>query len=303
MAEIQGKYNIKAVSKLIGVQPGTLRAWERRYQIISPKRNEAGYRLYTEDHVKMLKWLVNKVNQGISISQAIKLLDEFELNNDDYFEERSDLNRLEIISDQLLQTLTHFNERNAREILHHAYSLYSLDQVLVDVLGRGLLNVRSQCENNILLSEQEQFASTFIRSQISAALYTLPVNSIFPKVISVCGPEEIDESELLSFTLFLKRSGYDVVYVGSSIPTDNISIILEKTCPSFVFLSCTLQKNVSQTLKLAQNLNEKYRDLSVGIRGQAVEYLLQEKNEHRHLILGKTKYEWQNWLQLYQKQL
>ncbi|TKJ03751.1 MerR family transcriptional regulator, partial [Bacillus cereus] len=47
MPTLNGKYNIKAVSNIIGVQPSTLRAWERRYQIIAPKRNQAGHRLYT----------------------------------------------------------------------------------------------------------------------------------------------------------------------------------------------------------------------------------------------------------------
>ncbi len=35
MPTLSGKYNIKAVSNIIGVQPSTLRAWERRYQILA----------------------------------------------------------------------------------------------------------------------------------------------------------------------------------------------------------------------------------------------------------------------------
>ncbi len=60
MPTLSGKYNIKAVSNIIGVQPSTLRAWERRYQIIAPKRNQAGHRLYTEEHIQILKWLMEK---------------------------------------------------------------------------------------------------------------------------------------------------------------------------------------------------------------------------------------------------
>ena len=39
-----GKYNMKAASQILGIQPGTLRAWERRYHMIAPVRNELGYR-------------------------------------------------------------------------------------------------------------------------------------------------------------------------------------------------------------------------------------------------------------------
>ena len=82
MADQEGKYNIKAASQMLGIQPGTLRAWERRYQMIAPVRNESGHRLYTEEHIKILKWLLKKVNQGFTISQAIALLDNSQSNID-----------------------------------------------------------------------------------------------------------------------------------------------------------------------------------------------------------------------------
>ena len=68
----EGKYNIKAVSTMTGIQPGTLRAWERRYEILEPVRNEAGHRLYTDEHIRKLKWLSDKVQQGFTISQAAR---------------------------------------------------------------------------------------------------------------------------------------------------------------------------------------------------------------------------------------
>ncbi len=62
--------------KMLGIQPGTLRAWERRYQIIAPVRNESGHRLYAEEHIKILKWLIQRVNKGFTISQAVSLLEK-----------------------------------------------------------------------------------------------------------------------------------------------------------------------------------------------------------------------------------
>lgn len=75
MPTLNGKYNIKAVSNIIGIQPSTLRAWERRYQVIAPKRNQAGHRLYTEEHIQILEWLMEKVSSGMMIGQAVQLLE------------------------------------------------------------------------------------------------------------------------------------------------------------------------------------------------------------------------------------
>jgi hypothetical protein len=40
-------FPIREVSRLTGVNPVTLRAWERRYGLIQPTRTESGHRLYS----------------------------------------------------------------------------------------------------------------------------------------------------------------------------------------------------------------------------------------------------------------
>ena len=40
-------YPIRKISELTGINPVTLRAWERRYNIIRPQRTAKGHRLYS----------------------------------------------------------------------------------------------------------------------------------------------------------------------------------------------------------------------------------------------------------------
>lgn len=48
MADNDGAlYSIRAVSQATGLTVETLRAWERRYGIIEPKRDPSGHRIYT----------------------------------------------------------------------------------------------------------------------------------------------------------------------------------------------------------------------------------------------------------------
>ena len=63
--------NIKAVSQATGVEPVTLRAWERRYGVPEPARSDQGYRLYSERDVAILRWLKAKVDAGVKIKQAV----------------------------------------------------------------------------------------------------------------------------------------------------------------------------------------------------------------------------------------
>lgn len=71
-------YNTKAVVHQTGVLAPTLRAWERRYGILAPHRGENDYRLYSERDMIIITWLRDRVESGMTISQAIALLRSLE---------------------------------------------------------------------------------------------------------------------------------------------------------------------------------------------------------------------------------
>ncbi len=64
-------YNLKAVVQETGLKPDTLRAWERRYGVPSPMRADSGHRLYSQNDIDMLHWLVARQEEGLSISRSI----------------------------------------------------------------------------------------------------------------------------------------------------------------------------------------------------------------------------------------
>ncbi|MHC1770169.1 MAG: MerR family transcriptional regulator [Flexilinea sp.] len=64
---------MKAVVKETGLTPATLCAWERRYGLFKPQRSPGGHRLYSGDEINLLKWLVEKQKEGLSISRAVDL--------------------------------------------------------------------------------------------------------------------------------------------------------------------------------------------------------------------------------------
>ena len=69
-----GSYPISAVAKLTGIPLDTLRAWERRYRTVVPKRVARG-RLYSEEQIEKLLLLRRAVEQGHAIGQVAGLGD------------------------------------------------------------------------------------------------------------------------------------------------------------------------------------------------------------------------------------
>ena len=67
------EYKIGAVSKITGIGTETLRAWERRYKAVVPKRSESGDRVYDAENLSKLFMLKNLVDVGNSIGTIAHL--------------------------------------------------------------------------------------------------------------------------------------------------------------------------------------------------------------------------------------
>ncbi|MCP1123148.1 MerR family transcriptional regulator [Bacillus sp. 3103sda1] len=292
-----GKYNIKVVSNMLGIHPGTLRAWERRYQIIAPKRNNAGHRLYTEEHVQILKWLINKVNQGFTIGQAVSLLENNQLQNHNLSE--IEYNKVELLVDDILSSLLKFDEMQALELLDEAFSIFSIDKVIADVLIKLLVRLKDMRLNEKITSAEERYATSFLRSRIGMMHHSMPINTGLPKVLSICAPGELCELGLFIFTTYLRRKGYPVIYIGTGIEEADIDDVIKQVNPKILFISCTIKENVMTSVQLAKRLHEQYANLCVGLSGFAFEFTSDEENEEtRNWFVGDTKEEWDEWLKM-----
>lgn len=297
MGNSEGKYNIKAISSMLGIQPGTLRAWERRYNMIAPIRNESGHRLYTEEHLKILRWLISKVNQGFTISQAVALMENSAPGEDEISIPRPD--RSEELTDKLLNVLLEFNSAQAHELLNQAFSLYTVEKTVMDILGPLLIKVGDLWEEGKITTAHEHFASSFLRSRLEGLSTSFPHSSFLPKGIAVCGPGERHELGLLIFTLYLRRKGFEVIFLGTSLAEHDIEVVIDQVDPKFLFLSCTLEKNKEGTLALAADLAEKYKDLFIGIGGNAFDAMTPgQKQIYKEYLVGMTRMDWDKWLKV-----
>lgn len=61
-------YSIGVVSRLTGIHPETLRMWERRYEIVSPRRSEGKSRRYSDEDIHRLALVKTLVDAGHQIS-------------------------------------------------------------------------------------------------------------------------------------------------------------------------------------------------------------------------------------------
>lgn len=67
---------IRLLSEKTGVGASTLRAWERRYGMLTPERTPKGHRLYSVEDVRRVEHILTLLEEGHSLPAIAKVLEQ-----------------------------------------------------------------------------------------------------------------------------------------------------------------------------------------------------------------------------------
>lgn len=71
--ESRARHPIGVVSERTGLSHEVLRAWERRYSVVEPSRDDAGHRLYSDQDIERLRLIRLATEGGRRVGQAVEL--------------------------------------------------------------------------------------------------------------------------------------------------------------------------------------------------------------------------------------
>ena len=227
---------IRTVASLTGINPVTLRAWERRYKLITPRRTPKGHRLYTEEDVELIRQVLELLDQGISISQVKPLLEQSPgQQHGTALAETGDV--WKDYQQKMLGAVERFDEHVLDSIYNDALSLYPVDVVnqrLVSPLLRIIGERWKERETGIV---EEHFFSVYLRNKLGSRIHHLNQRSSGPLLLLACLPGEYHEIGLLLFALATVNFGYRVLVLGSNTPLEQLPKILQQQSCAGIVLS------------------------------------------------------------------
>ncbi|MEW9052349.1 MAG: MerR family transcriptional regulator [Neobacillus sp.] len=229
-------YSIKKVSELLNIPTVTIRAWENRYQVISPTRTEGGHRLYSDKDIATLRWLKEQVEENnVKISEAVRLLAQ----RPEKPQEESSSAIYDSMIERLYEALVDLNTQEANTLTDLAFSLYDYEEVFHHILTPVLYKIGDDWETGLITVAQEHFSSQFILHRCTQFFRILPVNPALPKALAFCPEGEQHHIGLMLFSLFLRKKGHDVIYLGPSTPYSGLLELIEMKDVSVVIVSLT----------------------------------------------------------------
>jgi MerR family transcriptional regulator, light-induced transcriptional regulator len=271
------KFTIKAVATQTGIRPVTLRAWERRHDVLTPHRADNRYRLYSERDVAILRWLKNRVDEGISISNAVSELRS--MTSNEAWPEAIPMapTPKQGISDtppayyatQLYQALIKHDENRASDMLREAHALFDLMKVCMEVLVPALREIGEAWYRGEIRVTTEHFASAYLRGKLLSLLQAYPSRRNAPLLLIGCAPMEQHELGSLMISVLLRSEGYRVEYLGPDIPIEDLADYAIYEQPAMVILSASSDYSAREMRRMQELLKKTRPNPIFGYGGRA----------------------------------
>jgi len=234
-----GLVPIRTVSSLTGVNPVTLRAWERRYNLIQPKRTAKGHRLYTMADVALISRVVALLESGMAIGQVQQVLSAQPAAPAAPEPPPPAADPWSDYQQRLIQATVNFDEYALDDIYNEALSLYPIDIVTTRLIVPLLHELGRRWETGEGNVAQEHFFSIFLRNKLGARFHHRSRDAQGPRLLTACLPDEQHEVGLLLFALSAVDRDYNVVLLGANMPLEELPAAQQQAdCQAIVLSGC-----------------------------------------------------------------
>lgn len=146
MDNIEKTYSISEVSKRFNLSDGTIRKYEKDYNINIP-RNELGHRYYTEKEIAVFDHIINLKDQGANIHIINKMLDR----SVDFKEQQE--TSLDLI------TMDKMTGLEVKQLLDSYLSdaIIEKERQIIEEYDIKLQEVKKEIQEEVILSMKEEF--------------------------------------------------------------------------------------------------------------------------------------------------
>lgn len=260
-------YSIKDIEKFTGIKAHTIRIWEKRYGVIDPERTDTNIRYYSDSDLKKL------LNISILNRNGFKISDIVWMGEDELSEKVLQVTQRIYDADTQMEGLVvamiELDELKFDKLLSSSIIKFGFEQAVLQVIYPFFERVGLLWQVGSITPAQEHFMSNLIRQKLLVAIDGLATGiANDSKTFLLFLPEgEWHEIGLLFSCYILRKRGYKVVYLGQSVPYDNLrEVVSLRNCNVLLtqFISAISDENLVEYI---DRLSTDFADLSIFMGG------------------------------------
>jgi len=238
---IQQDFTIKDLENISGIKAHTIRIWEKRYNLLEPKRTDTNIRYYSHENLQKILNVVLLSKNGYKISRIAKMSREEMLLESREVAFGSNTNDA-VINDFKL-AMFQFNKVLFDKTYKKLLLKKHFEKIVKDVFIPLLHHIGLLWQTDTILPAHEHFVSNLIAQKIHSNIELIePVFNESDKTYVLFLPEnEIHDLGLLYLNYELVLKGNKTIYLGQNLPLDNLKRFFD-TKKEFCFItSLTVQ--------------------------------------------------------------
>lgn len=270
---------IGELSERTGVTPDLLRAWERRYGLLRPRRTDGRTRLYTATDETRVRLMQRYIEGGLAPSEAAEMVIATRLTIRPG--EAVVIPPAEVASahDAMHASLDRFDETSAQRALENLFGTYSPLTVVRDVMVPYLREVGERWAEGHVSVAQEHFATNFLHARLLAFARGWD-RGLGPRAVLACARDEQHTFGLISFGVALHQLGWRITYLGADTTVAMIEEAAEHVAPDLIVVFAAMPDRMADIADDLQALGARW---PTAIAGAGTTATLAARHALRHL--------------------
>jgi len=269
-------YTIKRASEMVGVPVATLRAWQRRYRVVEPRRSDSGYRLYSAADIAKLRSMQALVASGWSPKEAAAVVSD----DSDLKTERDDLERDQPPRSRssprasaqtldLVAAAAALDPSAVTQLLDERFATGSFEHVVDGWLLPELDRLGMAWADGGVTVAGEHMAAGAVQRRLSAAFDAAALDGArSPLLLTGLPPGCRHELGILAFATAARRQGLAVVHLGSDLPLADWLTAAERHRPDAIVLAAPTPSDVAPVLEIIEGIATGRTLVAIGGRHQ-----------------------------------
>jgi DNA-binding transcriptional MerR regulator len=231
-------YSIKDLEHLSGIKAHTIRIWEKRYALLDPDRTDTNIRSYSDRHVRRILNVAMLVKNGYKISN-VATYDEEKLQTE-ILRINKFANDPDKDIDQLLFHTVNLDTFGFEAMIDKIIGELGFSKTILQVIFPFFERIGILWQAGSIFTAHEHFVSNLIRNRLIRETAKFESNEASKSVLFFLRENEWHELGLLYFNFLAAQAGLRCVYLGQSLPFEDLSNLLtankyDFVCTSFIY--------------------------------------------------------------------
>ncbi len=245
---VKTEFSIKDLENLSDVKAHTIRIWEKRYNLLEPKRTDTNIRRYDIESLKKLLNISYLYKAGHKIS---KLAEMNSLQIESLIKKDSEAQTATYALETFKSAMLTFNSTQFDNILEDLLKKKSFREIYSRVFVPLLSNAGVLWQTGTVDACHEHFISERIKQTLilqSAKSKKEVAEKESPEFVLYLPSDELHEISLLYANYELISNGFPTLYLGANVPLESLKYV-RKQKPLAIFVSYFTVQPESDNLK------------------------------------------------------